>query len=231
LGAGLLALALSVRPSLSWRTLQHLLVTSAQPFSIDHPNLGWMKLPSGRYFSHDVGYGRLDAWHLVSNAMGIKKNLNPFKMVSTGWIAVDKALAHPSDSKTLPDGRATPILAELSISSTAVVTQELLKRNGARIDGTEYVLVTVHIEHARRGELQVDLISPHGITSRLMAMRRFDTSGEGFQNWTMSTIAHWYVLYFRICTKDSFPHSLHIVANFHSSLLVSGMKIQLEIGL
>ena len=56
LAAGSVALALSARPELTWRDLQYLMVESAIPVREDDNS--WQKLPSGRKFSHDWGFGK-----------------------------------------------------------------------------------------------------------------------------------------------------------------------------
>ncbi|WVQ93527.1 hypothetical protein IAU59_000601 [Kwoniella sp. CBS 9459] len=66
LAAGVFALALSVRPDLTWRDLQHLSVRNAVYFNDDDPD--WEKTAAGRMFSYKYGYGKLDAGLLVEAA-------------------------------------------------------------------------------------------------------------------------------------------------------------------
>ncbi|WVR03717.1 hypothetical protein IAU60_000712 [Kwoniella sp. DSM 27419] len=66
LAAGVFALALSVRPDLTWRDFQHLAVRTAMHFNDDDPD--WEKTAAGRMFSYKYGYGKLDAGLYVEAA-------------------------------------------------------------------------------------------------------------------------------------------------------------------
>ncbi|WRT65817.1 uncharacterized protein IL334_002766 [Kwoniella shivajii] len=66
LAVGVFALALSVRPDLTWRDFQHLSVRNAVFFNSDDPD--WEKTSAGRMFSYKYGYGRLDAGLFVEAA-------------------------------------------------------------------------------------------------------------------------------------------------------------------
>ena len=57
------------------------------------------------------------------------------------------------------------------------------------------VSAQVWIDHDRRGDVQVELTSPHGIVSILAAPRELDDSRIGFVGWQFSTLKHWFVLY------------------------------------
>jgi kexin len=61
----------------------------------------------------------------------------------------------------------------------------------ARFRRLEHVTVTLHIEHSKRGDVEVSLVSPHGFLSVLGTRRPFDDSPKGFQNWTFLTVKHW----------------------------------------
>ncbi|WWC88034.1 uncharacterized protein L201_002937 [Kwoniella dendrophila CBS 6074] len=66
LAVGVYALALSVRPDLTWRDFQHLSVRNAVFFNKDDPD--WEKTAAGRMFSYKYGYGKLDAGLFVEAA-------------------------------------------------------------------------------------------------------------------------------------------------------------------
>uniref|UniRef100_A0A3Q3JNC6 Proprotein convertase subtilisin/kexin type 6 n=1 Tax=Monopterus albus TaxID=43700 RepID=A0A3Q3JNC6_MONAL len=59
------------------------------------------------------------------------------------------------------------------------------------VDYLEHVVVKVLIVHPRRGDLEINLISPSGTRSQLLAKRLFDSSSEGFRNWEFMTIHFW----------------------------------------
>lgn len=62
---------------------------------------------------------------------------------------------------------------------------------GVGLSRLEHITVGVDIQHERRGDLEILLESPHNVTSQLAARRRFDTSTDGFGNWTFMTVKHW----------------------------------------
>lgn len=66
LAAGVAALALQVRPELTWRDVQHIIINTAIPFNAEDP--GWEKTAVGRPFSYKYGYGKMDAGLIVEEA-------------------------------------------------------------------------------------------------------------------------------------------------------------------
>ena len=54
----------------------------------------------------------------------------------------------------------------------------------------EHVTVTVNIAHPYRGSLEIDLISPSGMISKL-ATRRKEDFGTRLNQWTFMTVANW----------------------------------------
>ncbi|KAA8592193.1 hypothetical protein FQN60_017648 [Etheostoma spectabile] len=55
----------------------------------------------------------------------------------------------------------------------------------------EHVVVRITITHPRRGDLSINLTSPSGTKSQLLANRLFDHSMEGFKNWEFMTTHCW----------------------------------------
>ena len=73
------------------------------------------------------------------------------------------------------------------------ITPEMLLANN--LQTLEHIYVRVWINHSRRGDVMVDLLSPNGITSVLADTRADDAATTGFPGWRFMTIKHWYVLY------------------------------------
>ncbi|KAI7860632.1 peptidase S8/S53 domain-containing protein [Circinella umbellata] len=180
LAAGIFALVLSVRPDLSWRDMQHLCVETAVPVSIEDSD--WDTLPSGRMYNHKFGYGKLDAYAIVERAKTFE-NVRPQTYLQLSM--------QPFDKQDIPD------LTDLSgnvdksgaLTSTITVTQDMV--DAAGLGRVEHVTATVNIEHGRRGDLETLLESPNDIVSQLGAPRKFDSSSEGFVDWTFMTVKHW----------------------------------------
>lgn len=171
LGAGIFALAFSVRPELTWRDLQNILVETAVPINEDEE---WDKTFIGKKFSHTYGYGKLDAYRVVEAAQSIEL-LKPQAWYNTPWLHV---------KHDIPQGVE-------GILSTFEVTKEHLKE--ANLERLEHVTVTMNVEHTRRGDLSVELRSPANVVSHLSVVRRLDDAPTGYVDWTFSSVAHWYV--------------------------------------
>lgn len=75
------------------------------------------------------------------------------------------------------------------ITSDIEVTWQTLENNN--FDKLEHVTVNVWIEHTRRGDVEVELTSPHGIRSMLSEKRKLDSSRRGYQGWRFMTVKHW----------------------------------------
>lgn len=58
------------------------------------------------------------------------------------------------------------------------------------IDHLEHVQVHVRIQHERRGDLSISLVSPSGTKSDILSERRLDSSKDGI-NFTFMTVHNW----------------------------------------
>ena len=87
-------------------------------------------------------------------------------------------------------GPGTFITSE-GIKSTFEVTQEMLDE--ANVERLEHITARVWIDHQRRGDVEVELMSPSGQLSVLARPRRFDEATTGFAGWKFMSVKHWYV--------------------------------------
>lgn len=170
LAAGSVALALSARPELTWRDLQYLMLETAVPVSEDDGS--WQELPSGRKFSHDWGFGKVDTYSLVQKARTWDL-VKPQAWFSSPWLRVHKEI---------PQGAQ-------GLASQYNVTNE--HKQGANFARLEHVTVTMNVHHTRRGDLSVELRSPAGVTSHLSVTRKNDNEAVGYVDWTFMSVAHW----------------------------------------
>ena len=169
LGAGIMALVLSERPDLSWRDLQYLCVNTAVPINL---NDEWQDTYIGKKYSHTFAYGKLDAYALVQAAKNWT-SVKPQAWFKTPWQHV---------RHEIPQG-------DQGLASTFDVTKEMLQK--ANLERLEHVTVTMNVEHTRRGDLSVELISPTGVKSHLSATRRHDANTAGYVDWTFMSVVHW----------------------------------------
>ena len=170
LAAGIFALALEVRPDLSWRDMQYLAMDTAVPVNLDSGD--WQDTTIGKKFSHTFGYGKLDSYAIVEAAK-TWKNVKPQAWFYSPWIHVNQPI--PQGDKGVVVGFE--------------VTEDMLKE--ANLERLEHITVTMNVEHGRRGDLSVDLISPSKVVSHLSVTRKFDDSTDGYDDWTFMSVAHW----------------------------------------
>ncbi|KAJ3001946.1 UNVERIFIED_CONTAM: pheromone processing endoprotease [Siphonaria sp. JEL0065] len=174
LASGMYALVNSIRPDLNWRDYQHLSVRTAVPVSSNHST--WFKNGAGRLYSHAFGYGKLDAYQLLT--------------LAKTWKSVPKQVS----IQTLPvsptkDGGKIPQGPNSDVRVSFPVTQDIIERSN--FGALEHVTVTVNIDHTYRGDVNVDLLSPSGSKSQLAVKRAYDGDATGFQNWTFMSVVHW----------------------------------------
>ncbi|KAF2253498.1 hypothetical protein BU26DRAFT_515850 [Trematosphaeria pertusa] len=169
IAVGVFALALQARPELTWRDMQWLTVMNAVPF--DQPS-DWTKTALDRMYSHQFGYGKLDAYAIVEAAKTWEL-VKPQAWFYSPWMHVKKAI---------PQG-------DQGLASVFEVTEQMLK--DANFERVEHITLTMNVEHQRRGDLSVELISPSGMTSHLSTARRDDDAPYGYIDWTFMSVAHW----------------------------------------
>ncbi|CUS23019.1 LAQU0S08e00342g1_1 [Lachancea quebecensis] len=170
LAAGVYSLVLEANSNLTWRDVQYLSILSSEEINDDDGE--WQEGALGKRYSHKYGYGKLDAYKIVS--MGREwKNVGP-----QSWYY----------SPVLKVGKSTNATDEDLVSTISISSEQLENANFKRV---EHITVTVNIETTIRGQTTVDLISPKGIVSKLGVVRRGDKSPEGFHNWTFMSVAHW----------------------------------------
>ncbi|KAF3491813.1 kexin [Arthroderma uncinatum] len=167
---GVMALVLQVRPELSWRDLQYLLVETAVPINATAP--GWQTTSIGKKFSHDFGYGKVDAYSTVQFAKEWKP-VKPQAWFHSPWLKV---------YHDIPQG-------DKGLSSSFEIKDEMLKEHN--LERVEHVTVTMNVNHTRRGDLSVELRSPSGVISYLSTTRSQDDERAGYADWTFMSVAHW----------------------------------------
>ncbi|KLO07498.1 hypothetical protein SCHPADRAFT_1001607 [Schizopora paradoxa] len=178
--AGIFALALSVRPDLTWRDIQHLCVQSAE---IINPDEDWELTAAGKPYSYTYGFGKLDAYAFVTAAQ--KWTL----VKPQAWVelpAVQIANGEMDENRTMTGGE---LISSEGIESSIRVDKSVLNDNN--FETLEHVTVRVWITHSRRGDVEVELTSPSGVTSMLARKRKRDDDADGFPGWKFMSVKHW----------------------------------------
>ncbi|XP_018595927.1 proprotein convertase subtilisin/kexin type 7 [Scleropages formosus] len=170
LAAGMVALMLQVRPCLTWRDVQNIIVYTAKKY--EDKDAEWKTNGAGFSHSHQHGFGLLNAWRLV-NAAKV-------------WESVPFLVSY--QSPVLKEGK--PILiAPSDLSLTWNVTASELQHSGMQT--LEHVAVTVTMTHPRRGSVEIVLVCPSGMSSVIGARRSMDVDRSGYTDWTFSTVRCW----------------------------------------
>uniref|UniRef100_A0A8D2H700 Proprotein convertase subtilisin/kexin type 7 n=1 Tax=Urocitellus parryii TaxID=9999 RepID=A0A8D2H700_UROPR len=170
LAAGMIALMLQVRPCLTWRDVQHIIVFTATQY--EDRRADWLTNEAGFSHSHQHGFGLLNAWRLV-NAAKI-------------WTSVPYLASYVSP--VLKENKAIP-RSPGSLEVLWNVSRTDLEMSGLKT--LEHVAVTVSITHPRRGSLELKLFCPSGMMSLIGAPRSMDSDPNGFNDWTFSTVRCW----------------------------------------
>ncbi|XP_067676007.1 proprotein convertase subtilisin/kexin type 4-like isoform X2 [Haliotis asinina] len=167
LAAGCVALALQANPFLTWRDVQHIVVHSSRIPSEDH---SWVVNGAGLHVSHKFGFGVLDASRMVHLAQN--------------WVTVPQ--------QNICRYRQLNVYKKITARSKIVDEVEVTGCKGAknRIHNLEHVQVKIKLQHSRRGDIQLTLVSPSGTKSQILSPRPNDDSQNGI-DFTFMTVHSW----------------------------------------
>ncbi|XP_016922804.2 furin-like protease 1 isoform X1 [Apis cerana] len=165
LAAGICALALEANRDLTWRDMQHIVVRTAKPANLKA--LDWVTNGVGRNVSHSFGYGLMDAAAMVR--------------LAKRWRTVPEQ--HKCEVSAPHMGRPIPPKSQLTL--------ELHVKECSGVNFLEHVQAKVSLMASRRGDLQIQLTSPQGTKSTLLAKRPHDVSKAGFNQWPFMSVHTW----------------------------------------
>ncbi|XP_031837292.1 furin-like protease 1 isoform X1 [Nomia melanderi] len=165
LAAGICALALEANKDLTWRDMQHIVVRTAKPANLKAPD--WVTNGVGRNVSHSFGYGLMDAAAMVR--------------LARRWRTVPEQ--HRCEVSAPHMGRPIPPNNKLTL--------ELNVKECTGVNFLEHVQAKVSLMATRRGDLQIQLTSPQGTKSTLLAKRPHDISKAGFNQWPFMSVHTW----------------------------------------
>ncbi|KAM3936787.1 proprotein convertase subtilisin/kexin type 4 [Leptodactylus fuscus] len=167
LAAGIIALALEANPVLTWRDIQHIVVRASSPANLKADD--WVINGVGRKVSHHYGYGLLDAGKLVDLALKWETTL-PQRMCLVKLVSTPQKLS-------------SHLVIRRNISGCSGTSHYILS--------LEHVQAQISLSYTRRGDLEIYLISPMGTRSILVALRPYDTSSVGYENWSFMSTHTW----------------------------------------
>ncbi|KAH8827302.1 peptidase S8/S53 domain-containing protein [Flagelloscypha sp. PMI_526] len=178
--AGVFALALEARPELTWRDMQYLCITTAHQVN---PDEGWEGTAMGKMYSNKYGYGILDGYEYVKAAK--EWNL----VTPQTWIITDTVRLEDGKMNADEEFSGGTFIPEGGVRSTMTITEQMLKENN--FDKLEHIYLKVWIQHTKRGDVEVEVVSPTGIRSVLAEPRSMDIATSGFPGWTFMSVKHW----------------------------------------
>ena len=174
----------SVSPDLAWRDIQHIAIRTAEIVNPEDPD--WDTTAAGRPFSYKYGYGRLNGFTFVTAAQ-------QWQLVKPQtWAELPAVQVENGTSSLLGEMSGGLQIVPGGVTSTTTITQEDLEVNN--FETLEHITVRVWITHDRRGDVEVEVTSPKGITSVLAARRRLDADKNGFPGWRFMSVKHWSVV-------------------------------------
>ncbi|CAH1714052.1 furin-like protease 1 isoform X3 [Aphis gossypii] len=165
LAAGIVALTLEANNKLTWRDMQHIVVLTARPTHLLASD--WIINGVGRKVSHSFGYGLMDATTMVR--------------LARKW-------------KTVPPQHICNVTAQVfekPVPARSTVTINLLVKECNSVNFLEHVQAKISLTASRRGDIKIELTSPSGTKSTLLAPRTHDNSHAGFHVWPFMTVHMW----------------------------------------
>jgi len=165
MAAGVIALVLEANPSLTWRDVQHITVRNCRKANLGATD--WDVNAMGRNFSHSFGYGIMDATGMVNLAQR--------------WTNVQEQKTYAVKAN----------IGSVSIPPSSSRTAKMEVTDAGDVKYLEHVQAHITLSSARRGDMQLFLISPGGTKSQLLKRRPHDMSPTGFQDWPFLTVFSW----------------------------------------
>ena len=160
--AGVVALMLEANPDLSWRDVQLILASSADPTDLEADD--WVQNGAGHLVSHLFGFGRVNAgaavetaldWPLVGTEVTLSKEAEPMTPI-------------PDDN---PQG----------VSFTLTIDEPL------RVESVEVEVDAG--DHPHWGDLAFTLVSPQG-TQSILSETHANGDGPGYDPWRFTSLRH-----------------------------------------
>ena len=193
IAAGIIALALEANPSLTWRDIQYLIVSTSSALNLAASD--WKQNGIGKYFSHNYGFGLINAGKLVD--LALKWPLVSQQLTCDVYFLTLDGL---NEKKPLGFLSVPEIIIkqnEVRVFSMFILNREDYEANGlvskcsSDLRYLEHVVSVVSVMSGKRGKILINLISPSNTTSNLLETRRFDQSQDGFSSWPFMSVHFW----------------------------------------
>ena len=165
--SGVTALLLQANSSLNWRDVKEIYIRSAT--RNDASDSDWSRNGAGFWFNNKYGAGLINA----SDAVRLAKNWSNLGTMTSVSIPLSSLPA------TIRDNNASGLIKYFDTRSLSALR-------------VEHATVTTDITHPSRGELEIQLTSPDGTTSRLAEKHTsYAANPADYPDWTFSTVHNW----------------------------------------
>lgn len=165
LTSGVVALMLQANSQLGWRDVQDILIRSAR--TNDSGNSGWITNTAGLDFNRKYGAGLLDATGAVNLALDPnRQKLGPQTKIN---------ILRENLGITVPDNSAGGTQISFNVSASDF--------------STEHVVLKSEIFHNSRGDLDIEVTSPTGTTSKLIT--KHDDFNAHYIDWPFMSLFYW----------------------------------------
>ena len=165
--SGVTALLLQANSSLNWRDVKEIYIRSAT--KNDSGDSDWVRNGAGFWFNHKYGAGLINA----SDAVRLAKNWSNLGTMTSVSVPLSSLPA------TIRDNNASGLVKYFDTRSLS----------GLRV---EHATVTTDITHPSRGDLEIQLTSADGTTSRLAEKHTsYVYDPADYPDWTFSTVHNW----------------------------------------
>ena len=165
--SGVTALLLQANSSLKWRDVKEIYIRSAT--KNDPSDSDWARNGAGFSFNHKYGAGLINA----SDAVRLAKSWSNLGTMTSVSVSLSSLPA------TIRDNNASGLVKYFDTRSLS----------GLRV---EHATLTTDITHPSRGDLEIQLTSPDGTTSRLAEKHTsYAADPADYPDWTFSTVHNW----------------------------------------
>lgn len=168
LAAGIIALLLQKNPALTKRDVEHVLAKGAT--KVDPWNRDWHTNNRGYHHNHHYGFGNL----VIPKLLDVLKH----------HTLVPKEKTFKTKTYTFKNNNLIPNIAGKPWKYDIIT-------GGTGITFIEHVMLSIKINHPKRGEAAITLHSPEGGSSRLSEKHNDNHKNFPYGGWTFSTVRHW----------------------------------------
>lgn len=144
----------------------------------------WERTAAGRPYSYKYGFGALDAYRYVKAAQDWTL-VKPQAWFETTTVVLNNGAMNSSGNFTGGQFLSVPG----GLRNTISITPEMLTENN--FEKLEHINVKVWIDHTRRGDVEVEILSPNGVKSVLGGKRTGDKDTTGYPGWLFMSVKHW----------------------------------------